>query len=220
MKKLTLIALTVSLLNASFLQAQAYDFTSDYKSKVLSVSDTKVQLQITEAEAAEEGTPFPIGSIINLSVKEIVPKKRPIRDARYMTIMDSVSLPSGEVISQNREFNLKPRKFLNVRNAGGTLIGAAGLTLTIVIDGLTVGLPVARGGKALWDMGYEIYDTPKSQSKFKNGAKGFVLGALFPIPQIFMRGRSLDIHEGSTIFISETDDAEKPVYGFLVRRLN
>jgi hypothetical protein len=220
MKKSILTILLVSLLSMNFLRASAYDFTSDYKAKVLSVSDTKIQLKITEAEAAEEGTPFPIGSVINLSVKEIFPKKRPIRDAHYATVIDSISLPSGEVMNSNREFNIRPRKFFNVRNSGSALIGAAGLTLTIVIDGLTVGLPVARGGKALWDMGYEIYDTPKSQSKFKNGAKGFVLGALFPIPQLFIRGRSLDIHEGSTIFISETDDPEKPVYGFLVRRLN
>ena len=220
MKKLILIPLIIALTGLNLSPALAYDFTSDYKSKVISVSDTKIQLEITEAEEAEEGTPFPVGSILHLSIKEKVAKKRPTRDARYMTMLDSVSLPSGEVVSQNREFNLKPRKFLNVRNTGSTLIAAAGLTLTIVIDGLTVGLPVARGGKALWDMGYEIYDTPKSQSKIKNGAKGFVLGALFPIPQLFIRGRSLDIHEGSTIFISETDDADKPVYGFLVRRLN
>jgi hypothetical protein len=220
MKKSILIALIVSLAGFGLSPVLAYDFTSDYKSKVISLSDTKIQLEITEAEAAEEGTPFPVGSVLNLSIKEKVVKKRPVRDARYMTMLDSVSLPSGEVINQNREFNLKPRKFFNVRNSGSALIGAAGLTLTIVIDGLTIGLPVARGGKALWDMGYEIYDTPKSQSKFKNGAKGFVLGALFPIPQLFIRGRSLDIHEGSTIFISETDDPEKPVYGFLVRRLN
>ena len=220
MKNLILIALMVSLLSTNFLRAEAYDFTSDYKSKVISVNASDIQLQITEAEAAEEGTPFPVGSILNLRVKEMVAKKRPIRDARYMTMLESVSLPNGEVISLNREFNLKPRKFLNVRNTGSVAIGATGLTLGIILDGLTVGLPVVRGGKALWDMGYEIYDTPKSQSKFKNGAKGFILGALFPIPQLFIRGRSLDIHTGSTIFISETDDPEKPVYGFLVRRLN
>ena len=219
MKKLISVVI-VSLLSVSFLRASAYDFTSDYKSKVLSVSDTNIQLQITEAEAAEEGTPFPVGSIINLSVKEIFPKKRPIRDAHYATVIDSISLPSGEVISSNREFNIRPRKFYNVRNSGSAVIGATGLTLALVIDGLTIGLPVARGGKALWDMSYEIYDTPKSQSKFKNGAKGFILGAFFPLPQLFIRGRSLDIHKDSTIFISETDDAEKPVYGFLVRRLN
>ncbi len=220
MKNLTLMVLLVSLLSTSFLQASAYDFTSDYKSKVISISESNIQLQITEAEPAEGGIPYPIGSIINLSVKERIPKKRPLRDARYVTMMNSISLPNGEVININREFDLKPRKLLNVRNTGSAAIGATGLTLGIILDGLTVGLPVARGGKALWDMSYEIYDTPKDQSKVKNGAKGFILGALFPIPQLFIRGRSLDIHKGSTIFISETDDPEKPVYGFLVRRLN
>ncbi len=220
MKNLISIVLLASFLSTSFLSASAYDFTSDYKARVLSVDESRIQMQITESEPPEGGKPFPIGSVINLSIKEKKSRKRPIRDERYVTTMTSVSLPSGEVIAMDREFDIKPRKFLNVRNAGSTVIGTTGLTLGLVIDGLTVGLPVARGGKALWDMGYEIYDTPKDESKAKNGAKGFILGALFPIPQIFMRGRLVDIHKNSIVFISETDNPEKPVCAFVIRRLN
>jgi hypothetical protein len=69
-------------------------------------------------------------------------------------------------------------------------------------------------------MGYEIYDTPKGHSKFKHGAKGFVRGALFPLPDLVMKGQKLPLHEGSTIEIFDDGDSDKQLTAKLVKRLN
>lgn len=206
MKILLVILSILSLGLPSFAQG----FHSRLEAEVRSLTDNEISFKITKQKKNDEES-FPVGTIIHGLITEHKPNRRVYRDEFYKLQLDSATLPNGTVLKLDQESKIRPRKFLNPQMAGIGAIATTGGVLGITIDFLTLGLPVVRGGLAVWDAAYEIYDRPEGASAWKAGAKGFMDGALFPLPQIFMKARRTGMETGSKLTIYPAKDG-KTVY--------
>jgi hypothetical protein len=216
MKRIFLISiLSLFLINPVF----SAEFSVDHFAEIVSVSDSQIVLKVTELEE-QSSSAFPVGTVLTGSVSQHLNPKHFMRDEKIKLNLHTAQYPSGQTEAISYRMMLKPRTFINTRQFGNMAFGTTGVVLSLTTDMLTLGLPISRGGRALWEMGYEIYDTPKGHSKFKHGAKGFVRGALFPIPDLVMKGQKLPLHEGSTIEIFDDADSDKQLTAKLIKRLN
>jgi len=216
MKRIFLISiLSVFLINPVF----SVEFSVDHFAEIVSLSDSQIVLKVTKLEE-QSATAFPVGTVLTGSVSQHLNPKHFMRDEKIKLNLHTAQMPDGKSQSINYRMVIKPRTFINSRQFGNMAFVTAGGVLSLTTDMLTLGLPISRGGRALWEMSYEIYDTPKGHSKFKHGAKGFVKGALFPIPDLIMKGQKLPLHEGSTIEIFDDADSDKQLTAKLIKRLN
>jgi len=216
MKRIFLISiLSIFFINPVF----SAEFSVDHFAEIVSVSDTQIVFKISKLDEPSSSA-FPVGTVITGSVSHHSEPKRLMRDEKIKLNLHTAQYPSGQTEAISYRMVLKPRTFINSRQFGNMAFVTAGGVLSLTTDMLTLGLPISRGGRALWEMSYEIYDTPKGHSKFKHGAKGFVRGALFPLPELVMKGQKLPLHEGSTIKIFDDSDSDKQLTAKLIKRLN
>lgn len=186
--------LLVLILVSNSLIASAEPFTAKYHAKVTKYDTQNISLTIADVVDAEPDS-FKPGTVLSGTVTGITPRKRISRDETLIVHLTSAKSISGEELKIDRDLQIRPRRLLSVRNEGSALIGATGLTLGLTIDFLTVGLPVGRGALALWNAGFEAKGARAGRSKTKAAAKGFIWGALFPLPQLLSKGKSLDIND-------------------------
>ena len=117
--------------------------------------------------------------------------------------------PNGTKRDLNRQLKIRTKRFGGKRAVGNSVVGTAGLVLGITIDFITVGLPVARGGLGLWNAGYNIHEKDADESAFIEGGKGFLSGVLFPLPQLVLKSKKLDLETGSEVVFMSTDDDDQ-----------
>jgi hypothetical protein len=214
-KNILILIFSVFVANPVF----SAEFSVDHFAEIVSLTDSQIVLKVSKLEKDDQKA-YPIGTVLTGSVSQHLEPKHFMRDEKLKLNLHTAQYPNGQTESISYRMVIKPRTFINSRQAGNLAFVTAGGVLSLTADMLTLGLPISRGGRALWEMGYEIYDTPKGHSKFKHGAKGFVRGALFPLPDLVMKGQKLPLHEGSTIEIFDDGDSDKQLTAKLVKRLN
>jgi hypothetical protein len=197
----------------------AAEFSVDHYAEVIALTDDSIQLKVTKLGDDDENI-FPVDTILTGSITGHLPRKHFLRDEKFKVKLNTASFPSGQTEEINYRLKIKPRIFLCYRQLGNLGWATAGGVLALTVDAVTLGLPISRGGRALWEMGYQIYDTPEGGSKIKQGAKGFVKGALFPIPELVMKGEELPLHVGSTIEIFDDKDRDHQLTARLIKHLN
>jgi len=217
MKKilLALVLLLVSIQNSS-----AYYFATDSKAEVTQFDGIRIGLKVYELDNEEAEGNYPIGTTLTGEVMDHRDRKHFLRDEITKVKITQATLPNGVTETVNQDLVIRPRTFVNFRNAGNTAIITTGGVLGITLDFLTIGLPVVRGGRALWEAGFEIYDTPPSRSKVKAGLKGFIKGALFPLPELILKGDALPLVTGSHLTILDADTDESKFTAVLISRKN
>ncbi len=195
----------------------AQGFCTKQEGEVTKYTDSDISFKIVK-QKKEHGDNFPLGTLIHGTITAHRPNRRVYRDEYVKVHLDRAVLPNGTQVSLDQEMKIRPRKFLNPQMAGIGVIAATGGVLGITIDFLTLGLPIVRGGLAVWDAGYEIYDRPQGASAWKAGTKGFIDGALFPLPQLVMKARKIGMEEGSKLVIYPADESDDTVYVTVPRR--
>lgn len=205
-----------SLLNASFaaedsnLEHQKHGFSTRYTAEAKNFAYDQIELEIIEIDDAEKHPEaFPLHTKLYGKLTEHRLPRRISRDEIRKFHLDKALLPNGKTEKIDELIKVRTvRKTETAYWAGNMALLGAAQTLAITIDFVSVGLPVARGGTALWGMGHYMYEAREGESKLKEGAKGFVKGALLPLPFFVLKGDPLYIHPGSKILINKDRDKE------------
>lgn len=213
-----LISFFAFLISANSVYA-AHDFTADLRTEVTSFDQRQIRLKVIEVSDTEDKNSFPQGTVFIGDVTDHKPNRRLMRDEVYYVQLHTAVLANGSQEKIDQELKIKPQKIFSVRNAGTAAIVTAGGVLGITIDFLTIGLPVVRGGKALWEAGWEASEVPEGKSKWKAGTIGFIKGALFPLPEIFLKADPLPIEAGNQIKLYDAKPG-KLMTGVWRRKLN
>lgn len=221
MKKfITNLALTLLILSSSNLSASAYYFATDLEAQVLTLDEDGCEMIVLQHDDKSEEEVFPIGTILKGRFFEYKFKRRLMRDEYVKLHLYEAQLPDGTIQKLNNDIKIKPRVLLsskhNIQLAGAAL----GAALKVTVAVWSVGFPVGRGVKAVSDAAYRVYNTPVYESKLKEGTKGFIKGALFPLPEIFLKGEEIAIHDESFLWIQDADEDEKKLTAFVVKRKN
>lgn len=178
----------------------AADFESRLKLQVLNYDGKKLSLKVTEATDN-----FPASTVLYSTITEHKPNRRLMRSEYIKANITEAVFPNGTKRDLNRQLKIRTKRFGGKRAVGNSVIGTTGLVLGITLDFITIGLPVARGGLALWNAGYNIHEKEADESAFKEGGKGFLSGALFPLPQLVLKSKKLDLATGSEVVFMSTD---------------
>lgn len=206
MKKVLFLVLALAVTLPSY----AHSFRSKSDAEITKYTDKEVIFKITRQRKINEES-FPVGTLIHGNIVEHKPNRRVYRDESLKLVLDKATLPNGTVVPFEQNLKIRPRKLLNPQMAGIGVIAATGGVLGITISFLTIGMPIVRGGLAVWDAGYEIYDKPIGGSAWKAGTKGFLDGALFPLPQLFLKARKLGMEDGTKVVVYPAKEG-KTVY--------
>ncbi len=196
MKKFYILLLLSIVYSQSVL---AYGFDSKFKSTIESYDGRTLKLKVSEAS-----TSFPEGAVLVAKELEHNPRKHFLRDEKINFEFYEVILPDGHKEKLQQSFSLRPRSWMSARQAGNAAIVTTGGVLALTIDMLVVGLPVVRGGKAIWEAAWEAKEARHGE-KVKSAAKGFLTGALFPLPELILKGKALDTHEGNIISVHKAN---------------
>jgi len=194
----------------------AKTFTNDHQVKVINLDDKKIELLVTKTEDDIEG--FPEATKLYGTINKHTDRKHFMRDEYLLVDLYQAKLSDGSSEALNQQIKIQPRKWLSNKNYGTALIATTGTVLGLTLDVLTIGFPVARGGKALWESGFSVYNTPKDKSKLKAGTLGFIKGALFPLPELILKGETLNLHQGSSLKIHDSETNKNTAV--LIKRLN
>jgi hypothetical protein len=108
----------------------------------------------------------------------------------------------------------------SAKHSGAAIGAITGLVLKVTVAIWSVGFPVGRGAKAINDAAFGVYNTPEMESKWKQGAKGFTKGILFPLPELFLKGEELPIHKDSFVWIQDAKEHKKNLTAFIIKRKN
>ncbi len=207
-----LIAITILLgFIFSLIPAQAYEL-DETTTKVRWISSHDIGGAIDlDVVSTEEDDGFPKGTVLHGKFTEHREKRRISRNEIAKVEIASATLPNGSTEKVNRVLKIIPKsKHRNLRWAGNTAFLATGVTLGLAADFLTLGLPIGRGGLGVWN---GIMDASETDgSKLKAGAKGFVKGALQPLPWLIMRGSDLNLTQGSIVEIDDGGDEYAVAY--------
>lgn len=198
----------IILLGFSLIPAQAYEL-DDTTTTVRWISSHDLGGNIDlEVTGSEEEDAYPKGTVLHGKFTEHREKRRISRNEIAKVELSSATLPNGSTEKLNQTLKVIPRsKHRNLRWGGNAAFAATGLALSITLDTFTFGLPIGRGGMALWNGVLDATET--DGSKIKAGAKGFVKGALMPLPWLVLHGHDLDLTQGSTVKIGDVDDDDK-----------
>ena len=129
-------------------------------------------------------------------------------------------LPDGSTVALDEIIKVRPtNKLVKTRYGGFFFITETAQILGLTIDALTVGLPVGRGGAALWSMGHYLYESRPGENKWKIGTVGFFRGLFSPIPFMVFKGDPLYIHPGSTILVHKNRDKDY-INASLIKKYN
>lgn len=182
----------------------AKDFDERLKLQVVQYDGQSLSLKVAEAN-----NNFPQSTLLYATVTEHKPNRRLMRSEFIKAKINKAVLPNGTSVALDRNLKIRTKRFGGKRAIGNGVIGTTGLVLGITLDFLAVGLPVGRGGLALWNAGYNIYEKNCDDCAFKEGAKGFVAGALFPIPQLILKSKRLNLEPGSEVVFMSSDDDDQ-----------
>ncbi len=134
--------------------------------------------------------------------------------------MYEAKLPDGTLEKIDNNIKVKPRVFLNSLNGIQLAGDVLSTVLKVTVSVWSAGVPVGRGVKAVSEAAFAVYNTPVKESKWKEGTKGFVKGALFPLPELVLKGEELPIHDESYIWIQDARKEKQNLSAFLVKRKN
>lgn len=221
MKKILLnLALVLLIFASSNIKASAYYFATDIETQVLSLDDEKCELIVLSHDDDKEEEVFPIGTILRGKFFEYKFKRRLMRDEYVKLHFYEAKLPDGTVQKIDNDLKVKPRVLVSSKH-NIQLVGAAiGTALKVTIAVWSVGFPVGRGVKAITDAAYGVYNTPIKESRWKQGTKGFIKGALFPLPELLLKGEEIALHDESYLWIQDAKEDEKKLTAFVVKRKN
>ena len=221
MKKIiTSLALTLLILASSNLPALSYYFATDVETQVLSLDDKNVELVVTRHDDKNETEVFPVGTILKGKFFEYSFRKHFIRDEYIKVHLYQAKLPNGTLVPIDNDIKIRPRVIVNGAHSLQLAGAALGTALKITVAVWSVGFPTGRGIKAVTDAAFAVYNTPTEESKWKQGTKGFIKGALFPLPELVMKGEHLPIHDESYIWIQDAKKHKKNLTAFVVKRKN
>lgn len=204
----------------NFIPAKAYFFATDLETKITQLSTHNIELEITQHDDKNEDEVYPIGTKLYGSLFEYKERKRTMRDEILRIHIDHAILPDGTKETVNKDIKLRPRVLFSAKHAGAGVAAVTGLVLKITIAVWSVGFPVGRGAKAINDAAFGVYNTPEMESKWKQGAKGFTKGILFPLPELFLKGEELPIHKDSYLWIQDAKPHKKNLTAFIIKRKN
>ncbi|MBT6842226.1 MAG: hypothetical protein HOA17_00325 [Candidatus Melainabacteria bacterium] len=202
MRKIFTVLVLLSSLIGSVVSAA--DFNSRLKLQVLNYDGKKLSLKVTETNDN-----FPASTVLYSTITEHKPNRRLMRSEYIKANITEAVFPNGTKRDLNRQLKIRTKRFGGKRAVGNSVVGTAGLVLGITIDFITVGLPVARGGLGLWNAGYNIHEKDADESAFIEGGKGFLSGVLFPLPQLVLKSKKLDLETGSEVVFMSTDDDDQ-----------
>ncbi len=209
-KKLIAIIILLGFI-LSLVPAQAYEL-DETTTKVRWISSHDIGGAIDfEVTGSDEEDAYPAGTVLHGKFTEHREKRRISRNEIAKVEIASATLPNGTTEKVNRVLKIIPKsKHRNLRWAGNTAFLATGITLGLAADTVTLGLPIGRGGLAAWTAILDASET--DGSKLKAGAKGFVKGALQPLPWLIMRGLDLNLTQGSVVEIDDGGDEYAVAY--------
>lgn len=179
-----------------------YSFPSDMETTVTKWDGKSLNLKVYDIQDPDKSQ-YPVGvEFLGKVVKHRV-EKRFMLDEYVIVQVDKVKYPDGSLRDEDLKFKVRPRRFYkNPRGIGNTVVGAAAITLGLTLDATVVGLPVSRGGFAVWNCVSGIHERAEGASAWKAGAKGFVAGAFYPIPHLLGKAYKLDqLKEGARVTI-------------------
>ncbi len=209
-KKLIAIIILLGFI-FSLVPAQAYEL-DETTTKVRWISSHNIGGAIDlEVTGSEEEDAFPAGTVLHGKFTEHREKRRISRNEIAKVEITSATLPNGSTEKVSRTLKIIPKsKHRNLRWAGNTAFLITGTTLALAADAVTLGLPIGRGGLAAWTAALDASET--DGSKLKAGAKGFIKGALQPLPWLIMRGSDLNLTQGSIVEIDDGGDEYAVAY--------
>ena len=164
------------------LPASAYDFYGGLITKATDFGFNSVELEVVESKKLEKNPKkyadaFPVGTKFYGELVEYRDVRRMSKDEIKKFKLSKATLPSGEVVALNEIIKIRPtNKLVKTRYTGFFLITETAQILGLTIDALTVGLPVGRGGAALWSMGHYLYESREGENKWKIAGEGFFRG--------------------------------------------
>lgn len=249
MKKLILFILNFVICFSSLVVSAKeipYEFKSRLETEVISVKDPegnpvkpsiierpfkkefselygigrKVEFKVYKNKEKKENA-FPVGTIFRGEIKEGVPNKRLSRDQKIYVNIYEAQLPDGNKFELNERFKIRA---INTHEilwfSGNTAFLTAGFVTGLVLDTFAYGIPIGRGGFAVWNAFNRAYDTPPAKNSTKAFGLGFLEGALSPIPQIYLRGDLVNLHTGSKIVIGKKRKNRNYIRAGLLKKQN
>lgn len=211
MKKFSLVLALVFVFNP-FLSARAggsyatypYRLDGRLKTKVTFYDAQTIKLRVIKNRKKDYS--YPVGSVFTGHILGHNDRRRLSLDEVETFQLDTVRIP-GELQARqliNKKIKIKPEDYLNYMwKVGGLSFLTAGVILSITVDAFALGVPVGRGGFSAWYAVYKASESSQDQSKVKEGIKGFFQGALFPVPQLVMKGDELEVHKDSIIYLGK-----------------
>jgi hypothetical protein len=181
-----------------------YSFPVDVETRVTKWDGKKLALKVYDMKHTKKDH-YPIGTEFVGHVTKHRQEMRFMLDEYIIVQVDKVILPDGTVQPEDLRFKVKPRRFyMNPRGVGNTVVGATALTLGIIFDATVVGLPISRGGFAVWNSVSGIHERPEGTSRLKAGSIGFIAGAFYPLPHLLRKAYTLDqLEEGARVTIDK-----------------
>lgn len=192
-------------------------FNTKYQMEIIDLEENNLTMLVKKSKKNNKNT-LPPGTKLSGHIIKHGERKHFMHDEFYKIKLDLAVLPQGESKKLNAEIKISPRLLLSKQNLSTAVLVSTGGILGLTIDLLSVGLPVLRGGKALLDAGFAIYNSPKNKSKVKAGSIAFVRGALFPLPELILKGEALNLHKGSNIEV--LSDNDQTLKAHLIKKLN
>ncbi|NQY80770.1 MAG: hypothetical protein HRT47_10700 [Candidatus Caenarcaniphilales bacterium] len=200
---------------------QAYYFATDIETKVIHFKDNDLVLEVIDHDDKKEKEVFPIGTKLVATICDYKPRRHFMRDEYLKLQFEKAILPDGKEQSIHQKLKLRPRVALNTHRTGSKFVGTLGLVFNLTLEpAIAIALPVARGGKAIIDSMFAVYNTPEKENKWKQGTKGFFTGLLFPLREIIFKGEELALHDESYIWIQDAKKHKEQVTGFIIKKKN
>jgi hypothetical protein len=180
----------------------------------------KVEFKVYRNEAKKSDA-FPVGTLFRGEITEGIPNKRLSQDQKIYVDIYEVQTPNGEVFSVQERLKIRA---INTHEilwyTGNTAFLIAGSVTGLVLDTFVYGIPIGRGGFAVWNASNRAYDAPPAKSSLKAFGIGFLEGALSPLPQICLRGDLVNLHTGSKILIGKKRSERSYIRAGLLKKWN
>ena len=209
------LLLLTTLIVLSSSKTFAYDFAGQLDMQVVDVQGHElgqgISFKLREHYELEDKTEdslelFPVGTIFKASFVEHRDVRRMSRNEIVKAKIYEADLPNGSSVSMNQVIKIqKAYKHRYSLMGGRAALRLAGYIVGLTVDVVTLGLPIARGGMGLWEAGHAVHSAEAEESKLKEGAKGFAKGALYPLPQLVLKGKELNVSEGDMVYLREVD---------------
>ncbi len=221
MKKNPLLIFLVSLfLLSSINSANAYFFATDIETQVSHLDENGLELIVTDIDDDNEKEVFPIGTKLKGEFYHYEFRRHFLQDENLRVNITKAELPDGTTQELDNYIKIKPRVMVSANHSVNLAAAAVATALKVTVAVWSVGFPVGRGAKAVADAAFAVYNTPKKESRWKQGVKGFGKGIIFPVYELVAKGEELPIHDQSYIWIQDAQEDKKKLSAFVVKRKN